>query len=89
MTSLSRPEYIRIKLSDIPNKIIKECNLLEKATKDGSIYIEANKSMYGLPHTGLLANDLLKNDSTSMVTTRANWFLAFGSMIGAPFSSYS
>ena len=49
MTPLSRPEYIRIKLSDIPEEIIKEYNLKDKATKDGSIYIEANKGMYGLP----------------------------------------
>ena len=60
MTSLSRPEYIRIKLSDIPDEIIREYNLEEKATKDGSIYIEANKGMYGLPQSGLLANELLE-----------------------------
>ena len=53
MTPLSRPKYIHIKLSDNPDEIIKD-NLLEKATKDGSIYIEANKGMYCLPHAGLL-----------------------------------
>jgi hypothetical protein len=42
MTPLSRPEYIRVKLSDIPDEIIKEYNLKSKATKDGSIYIVAN-----------------------------------------------
>ena len=60
MTPLSRLEYIRIKLSDIPDEIIREYNLGEKATKDGSIYIEANKGMYGLPQSGLLANELLE-----------------------------
>ena len=60
MTPLSRPEYIRIKLTDIPDEIIREYNLDEKATKDGSIYIEANKGMYGLPQSGLLANELLE-----------------------------
>ena len=40
MMPLTRPEYIRIKLSDIPNEIITEYNLLEKATKNRSIYIE-------------------------------------------------
>ena len=60
MTPLSRPEYIRIKLTNIPDEIIREYNLDEKATKDGSIYIEANKGMYGLPQSGLLANELLE-----------------------------
>ena len=46
ITPLSRPEYIWIKLSDIPDKIIKDYNLLKKATKDESIYIKANKGMY-------------------------------------------
>ena len=60
MTPLSRPEYIRIKLSDIPDEIIDEYKLRDKATSDGSIYIEANKGMYGLPQAGLLANELLE-----------------------------
>ena len=49
MAPLSQPEYIRIKLSDIPDEIIQEYNLMDIATKDWSIYIEANKGMYGLP----------------------------------------
>ena len=57
---LDRPEYIQIKLSDIPDKIINEYKLLENATKDGSIYIEENKDMCGLPHAGILVNELLK-----------------------------
>jgi len=60
MTPLKRPEFIRIKLSDIPDEIIKEYKLKEKVTKNGSIYIEANRGMYGLPQSGLLANQLLE-----------------------------
>ena len=37
MTLLSQPKYIRVKLSDIPDKIINEYNLKDKATKDGSV----------------------------------------------------
>ena len=58
-TPLLRPEYARLKLSNILDKIIKEYNLREKV-KDGYVYIEVNKGMYGLPHLGLLANKLLK-----------------------------
>ena len=60
MTPLARPEYIRVKLSDIPVGIIVEYNLKAKATKDGSVYIVANRGMYGLPQSGLLANELLE-----------------------------
>ena len=47
MTPLKRPEYIRVKLDNIPTEIIHEYNLRDKATPDGSIYIEVNKGMYG------------------------------------------
>jgi len=60
MTLLKRPEFIRMKLADIPEEIIVEYNLRNKATPDGSIYIVANKGMYGLPQAGLLANELLE-----------------------------
>ncbi len=60
MTPLHRVEFIRIKLSDIPDDVIREYKLREKATKNGSIYIRAKRCMYGLPQAGLLANKLLK-----------------------------
>lgn len=62
MMPLLRPEYIRIKLSDLPEEIIKEykLQLQDKVTKNGSIYIEVTKRMYVLPQAGLLANELLE-----------------------------
>jgi hypothetical protein len=42
MTPLSRPEYIQVKLSDIPDKIIKEYNSKSKATKDDAVYVVTN-----------------------------------------------
>ena len=60
MTPLTRPEYIRINLKDIPEEIITEYKLKKTATADGSVYIQANKGMYGLPQSGLLANELLE-----------------------------
>ena len=62
MTPLKRPEFIRINISDIPDKIINEYKLKEKITANGSIYIRANRGMYRLPQSGLLANELLKKD---------------------------
>ena len=59
-TPMSRPEYIRIRINDIPDEIIKEYKLKEKVTPNGSIYIQVNKGMYGLPQAGLMANVLLE-----------------------------
>ena len=58
-TPIWQPEYIRIKLSDIPDKIIKEYKLQAK-TENGCVYVEVNKGMHGLPQSGLLANNLLE-----------------------------
>jgi hypothetical protein len=60
MTPLHRPEFIRLKLCEIPDEIIKEYTLQEKATKNGSIYIKAKQGMYCIPQSGLLANELLE-----------------------------
>ena len=57
-TPLDRPEYIRIKLSVIPQEIIDEHSLLQFA-HNGWIYYEITKGMYGLKQAGKLANDLL------------------------------
>lgn len=55
-TPMKRPEYIHIKLIDIPEEIIGKYKLRQMATPDGSVYIEVNKGMYGLCQAGLLAN---------------------------------
>jgi hypothetical protein len=60
MTPLHRPEFIRMKLSDIPDEIINEYKLRNKTTPSGSIYIVAYHGIYGLPQSGLIANKLLE-----------------------------
>ena len=60
MTPLKRPEYIRINIKDIPEEIVLEYKLKEIATPNGSVHIVANRGMYGLPQSGLLANELLE-----------------------------
>jgi hypothetical protein len=57
---ITSSEFIQIKLSDIPDEVIREYKLREKTTENGSIYIRAKHGMYGLPQAGLLANELLK-----------------------------
>ncbi len=60
MTPLHQLEFIQMKLSNIPDKVIEEYKLREKATPDGSIYIKAKQGIHGLPQSGLLANKLLE-----------------------------
>ena len=60
MTPLKRPEYIRIRIKDIPNEIINKYKIRDIVDEKGSIHVQANRGMYGLPQAGLLANELLK-----------------------------
>jgi hypothetical protein len=58
-TPLTRFKYMVINLSSLTHDIINEFGLLELA-HDGRVYIEIQKWMYGLPQTGILANELLQ-----------------------------
>ena len=58
-TPMERPEYVKIKLDDIPQEFIDEYNLLAYA-HNGWIFFEVIKGCYGLPQSGKLANDLLR-----------------------------
>ena len=57
-TPLDRPEYVRIKIGDIPTEFIDEYRLTHFA-HNGWVYFEINKGVYGLKQAGKLANDLL------------------------------
>ena len=59
-TPLKRPEFIRMKISDITYEIITVYKLRDLLEPDGFIYIMIVLGMYGLPHAGLIANHLLK-----------------------------
>jgi hypothetical protein len=54
-TPMKRPEYMRIKLSDIPEEIIDEYNLRELVDEEGYVYCEITKGMYGLPQAEIIA----------------------------------
>ena len=58
-TTMSNPEYVRIKLSAIPQEIIDEYDLTTYA-HNGWIYYEVVRGCYGLPQSGCLANNLLR-----------------------------
>ena len=59
-TQLARYEYLWLKLSNFSDDVIKEYNLKEKATKDGSVYVEIRKGMYRLPQARFLSQIMLE-----------------------------
>ena len=59
-TPMDRNEYMRLKLSDLPEDFAKEYDLASKVTKDGYVYLKIRRGMYGLPHAGLIAQQLLE-----------------------------
>eukprot|EP01036_Dinobryon_divergens_P033664 gene33664-biopygen26658 len=58
MTPLPRPEYIRIPLKFLSQKILDKHNL-HQYVHNSSVLFEVTKSMYGLPHAGKIAQDVL------------------------------
>jgi hypothetical protein len=54
------PEYIRIKITDIPEEFILEYGLAGKDDINGWIYFEICRGCYGLPQAGIPANNLLR-----------------------------
>jgi hypothetical protein len=87
-TPIKCKEYMRLKITDIPDKIIKEYNLQELVTKDGYVYCVINKGMYGLPQVGIIAQELLAERLPSMATTKARFCLDFGHMKQDPQCSH-
>ena len=59
-TPMKRPEYMRLKITDIPDEIINQYNLKLLVTQDGYVYCEITKGMYGLPQSGIIAQQLLE-----------------------------
>jgi hypothetical protein len=57
-TQMDSFEYMRIPIKLIPHKIIEQYNLIPLVS-DGQVYIDVQKGMYGLPQSGILANQLL------------------------------
>eukprot|EP00804_Cyclotella_cryptica_P007211 CCRYP_009751-RB/>CCRYP_009751-RB protein AED:0.29 eAED:0.25 QI:0/-1/0/1/-1/1/1/0/612 len=56
---LDRYEYMRMPLELFPEHIIQQYDLRTKA-KNGFVYLEIRRCMYGLPMAGALANKLLR-----------------------------
>ncbi len=58
-TPMDRFDYMKMPLSIFPQATIDQYNLNEHA-KNGFVYLEIRKAIYGLPQAGILANKLLR-----------------------------
>eukprot|EP00804_Cyclotella_cryptica_P003478 CCRYP_002117-RA/>CCRYP_002117-RA protein AED:0.47 eAED:0.47 QI:0/-1/0/1/-1/0/1/0/91 len=58
-TPMERPEFMRLKLSNIPSNII-DLYKLRDIAHDGYVFVHIQKGMYGLPQAGIIAQQLLK-----------------------------
>eukprot|EP00804_Cyclotella_cryptica_P005020 CCRYP_020362-RA/>CCRYP_020362-RA protein AED:0.27 eAED:0.27 QI:0/-1/0/1/-1/0/1/0/74 len=54
------PEFMHLKLIDMPDNIIEHDKLWLKAASDGYVHACIQKGMYGLPQAGIIAIQLLK-----------------------------
>ena len=59
MTPIKDYEYLRMKLSSIPEEIIKECNI-ESIAHNGWVCAEIRSGTYELPQARMLAKELLQ-----------------------------
>ena len=66
------PEYIQIKMSDIPEDVIQHYKLQDIDKADGYAYCRVKKGMYGLPQAWIIAQDLLDKRLAEYDTLRAN-----------------
>ena len=57
-TPLDYPEYIKIKLTEIPQDLFDEYNI-HKFFHNGWVYFKIRNGVYGLPQSGSLSNELL------------------------------
>ena len=47
-TVMERIEYMRLKLSDLPESAVQQYNLESKTTKDSYVYVGITRRFYGL-----------------------------------------
>ena len=82
-TPLDRYEYMKMPLTIFPEHTIQQYNMREHA-KNGFIYLEIRKAIYGLPQAGVLANKLLKARLAPAGYTKLPTRRAYGNMSHVP-----
>ena len=57
---MTHPEYMHMKIKDLPEEFVTMYNLTNKATSDGFVYIKIQKGMCGLPQVGTIVQEFLE-----------------------------
>jgi hypothetical protein len=60
ITPMEQPEYMRMKLSDLPQEFVDLYDHTKIAEDNGNVCMKVQKGMYGLLQAGILAHRLLK-----------------------------
>ena len=47
-------------MADLPEDVIEYCEICKKVANDGFVYVEVQKGIYGLTHSGIIAQKLLE-----------------------------
>ena len=59
-TPMAQYEYMRLRIANMPDDVIKHYNLTNLTTPDGYVYCKIQKGMYGLPQAGIIVQQLLE-----------------------------
>ena len=57
---MDRFEYMKLKLSDLPEYFVKMYLLASKVDKNGFVKLKIRRGMYGIPQEGILVQQLLE-----------------------------
>jgi hypothetical protein len=57
---MARTEFMRMKLAELPEEFAQIYKLHDLAIANGFVSIKIQKGMYGLPHAGILPQELLE-----------------------------
>ena len=57
-TPMDRFEYMKLKLSDLPDDFVKLYNLASKVYRNVFVHLKISHGMYGLPQAGILSQQL-------------------------------
>ena len=82
-TPIDRPEYVRIKLADLPQDCINKYNLKYFVNANGSVYLEILNGVYDLSQSGALEKTLLEKRLTVHGITSVPSHLGYGATLGA------
>ena len=56
---MARIKYMGLKLIDLPKSVVQHYNIENNSTRDGYLYVEIKRGMYGILQAGFIVQQLL------------------------------